>query len=100
MSLVCVDELNLLKDIERLIKREIPRVVIEGYEPDLSIKAEPINKGRGKQQQPAANPAAGKAGASRKRRRSPFKEKPANQGQSRSRSRRSSNQGYQQARQG
>ncbi|MDH3948415.1 MAG: DEAD/DEAH box helicase [Gammaproteobacteria bacterium] len=46
MSLVCVDELKLLKDIERLIKREIPKVVIADYEPDLSIKPEPINKGR------------------------------------------------------
>lgn len=49
MSLVCVDELKLLKDIERLIKREIPKVTIEGYQPDPSIKAEPINKGRGRQ---------------------------------------------------
>ncbi len=56
MSLVCVDELNLLKDIERLIKRDIPKDVIEGYEPDPSIKAEPINKGRGKQQQKAGKP--------------------------------------------
>jgi ATP-dependent RNA helicase RhlE len=47
MSLVCVDELKLLKDIERLIKREIPQVMFEGYEPDPSIKAEPINNGRG-----------------------------------------------------
>jgi len=50
MSLVCVDELKLLKDIERLIKRDIPKVVIDGYTPDPSIKAEPINNGRGKQQ--------------------------------------------------
>ena len=46
MSLVCVDELHLLKDIERLIKRDIPKVMIEDYEPDPSIKPEPINKGR------------------------------------------------------
>ncbi|MGD8804089.1 MAG: DEAD/DEAH box helicase [Gammaproteobacteria bacterium] len=98
MSLVCVDELNLLKDIERLIKREIPRDVIDGYEPDASIKAEPINKRRGKQQQSAGRkPPAGKAGASRKRRRPPFKGKTGNQGQSRSRSRSASPQGYQQA---
>ncbi|MDB4303667.1 DEAD/DEAH box helicase, partial [Desulfosarcina sp.] len=32
MSLVCVDELKLLKDIERLIKRDIPKVVIDGFE--------------------------------------------------------------------
>ena len=50
MSLVCVDELKLLKDIEKLIKREIPKDVIDGYEPDPSIKAEPITRGRGQQQ--------------------------------------------------
>jgi len=52
MSLVCVDELKLLKDIEKLIKREIPKDVIEGYDPDPSIKAQPINKGRGQQKPP------------------------------------------------
>ena len=54
MSLVCVDELKLLKDIEKLIKSDIPKEIIEGYTPDPSIKAEPIrnggNKGRGNQQ--------------------------------------------------
>ncbi len=47
LSLVCVDELKLLADIERLLKRPIPKVVIPGYEPDPSIKAEPIPNGRG-----------------------------------------------------
>ncbi|WP_293646747.1 ATP-dependent RNA helicase RhlE [Thiolapillus sp.] len=46
VSLVCVDEHKLLKDIERLLKKDIPSVVLEGYEPDPSIKAEPIQKGR------------------------------------------------------
>ena len=46
MSLVCVDELKLLKDIERLLKREIPKDVISGYEPDPTIAAQPINRGR------------------------------------------------------
>ncbi len=46
ISLVCVDELKLLRDIERLLKREIPKEVLEGYEPDPSIKAEPIQNGR------------------------------------------------------
>ncbi|MBD2797006.1 ATP-dependent RNA helicase RhlE [Xenorhabdus sp. 18] len=46
LSLVCVDEHKLLKDIERLLKREIPRIAIPGYEPDPSIKAEPIQNGR------------------------------------------------------
>ncbi|WP_118985353.1 ATP-dependent RNA helicase RhlE [Photorhabdus sp. CRCIA-P01] len=46
LSLVCVDEHKLLKDIERLLKREIPRMAIPGYEPDPTIKAEPIQNGR------------------------------------------------------
>ncbi|MGE0371107.1 MAG: DEAD/DEAH box helicase [Gammaproteobacteria bacterium] len=46
ISLVCVDELKLLQDIERLIKRTLPREVIPGYEPDPSIKPEPIVNGR------------------------------------------------------
>ncbi|MCP9267951.1 ATP-dependent RNA helicase RhlE [Xenorhabdus sp. XENO-1] len=45
ISLVCVDEHKLLHDIERLLKREIPRIAISGYAPDPSIKAEPILNG-------------------------------------------------------
>lgn len=61
MSLVCVDELKLLKDIERLIKREIPKEVVEGFEVDPTIKAEPIQRGRGRPQKTAHKP-AGKRG--------------------------------------
>jgi len=46
ISLVCVDEHTLLRDIERLLKREIRKAVVEGYEPDPSIRAEPIQNGR------------------------------------------------------
>ncbi len=46
-SLVCVDEHKHLKDIERLLKRDIPRDIVPGYEPDPSIKPEPIQQGRG-----------------------------------------------------
>ena len=49
-SLVCIDEHKLLKDIERLIKREIPVVQIEGFEPDPRIKAEPILNGQNRGQ--------------------------------------------------
>ena len=49
LSLVCVDEHGLLKDIERLLKREIPRAVIPGYAPDPSIRPEPIVNGRNRQ---------------------------------------------------
>ncbi|MEY0833227.1 ATP-dependent RNA helicase RhlE [Providencia alcalifaciens] len=44
VSLVCIDEAKLLKDIEKLLKKPIPRMSVEGYEPDPSIKAEPIQK--------------------------------------------------------
>ncbi len=53
MSLVCVDELKLLKDIERLIKRDIPRLTFDDFKPDPSIKAQPVNKGRSGQPQAA-----------------------------------------------
>ncbi|MHC4984470.1 MAG: DEAD/DEAH box helicase, partial [Planctomycetota bacterium] len=45
ISLVCVDEQKLLRDIERLLKCEIQKEIIPGYEPDPRIKAEPIKKG-------------------------------------------------------
>ena len=47
VSLVCVDEDKLLFGIERLIKKDITRKVIPGFEPDPSIKPEPILKPRG-----------------------------------------------------
>jgi ATP-dependent RNA helicase RhlE len=46
VSLVCVDERKLLADIERLLKRVIDKVIIPGYEPDTSIRPEPIMNGR------------------------------------------------------
>ncbi|MEM8613260.1 MAG: DEAD/DEAH box helicase [Cyanobacteria bacterium P01_H01_bin.105] len=50
VSLVCVDEHKLLKGIERLLKQKIPTLVLPGYEPDPSIKPEPIQNGRGRSQ--------------------------------------------------
>jgi len=46
VSLVCVDEKKLLGDIEKLLKQSIEKIVIPGYEPDQSIKAEPVRNGR------------------------------------------------------
>jgi len=46
ISLVCLDEEIFLKDIEKLIKRSIPREVIPGFEPPAGEKAEPIVLGR------------------------------------------------------
>jgi ATP-dependent RNA helicase RhlE len=90
MSLVCVDELKLLKDIERLLKREIPRVVFDDFKPDPSIKAEPINMGRGgKSQGGGRNQGSGRnAGGNRaandnNRTHAPAGKRPSGQGQPR-----------------
>ncbi|HEV6967320.1 DEAD/DEAH box helicase, partial [Roseateles sp.] len=46
VSLVCVDENGFLRDIEKLIKREIPKEIVPGFAPDPGEKAEPIVLGR------------------------------------------------------
>ncbi|MBI3525609.1 MAG: DEAD/DEAH box helicase [Betaproteobacteria bacterium] len=52
ISLVCVDEHSLLRDIERLLKQNIEKRLMPGFEPDPSIRAEPIENGRGRQGKP------------------------------------------------
>ncbi|HJV88320.1 MAG TPA: DEAD/DEAH box helicase [Noviherbaspirillum sp.] len=42
VSLVCVDEHDMLKGIEKLIKRSIPQEVIPGFEPDPNARPQPI----------------------------------------------------------
>ncbi len=77
VSLVCIDEKKSLRDIEKLINRQITKVVIDGFEPDPTIKPEPTKKnnsqGRGRSQKRRAS--AGKTsdrnskpGKSRRRR--------------------------------
>ena len=46
VSLVCVDENGFLRDIEKLIKREIPKEIIPGFEPGANERPEPIVLGR------------------------------------------------------
>ncbi|XGW00094.1 MAG: DEAD/DEAH box helicase [Leptolyngbya sp. BL-A-14] len=46
VSLVCVDELKLLADIERLIKQPLPREIVPGFEPNPHVKPEPIQNGQ------------------------------------------------------
>ena len=45
VSLVCVDELKLLGEIERILGGRIPQVVVPGFEPDRTIRPEPILRG-------------------------------------------------------
>ncbi len=46
LSLVCLDEEAFLADIEKLIKRSIPRESVAGFEADPGERAEPIQIGR------------------------------------------------------
>jgi ATP-dependent RNA helicase RhlE len=52
VSLVCVDEHDMLKDIEKFIKRSLAQEVIAGFEPDPTARAQPIQlrSGNGGQQ--------------------------------------------------
>jgi ATP-dependent RNA helicase RhlE len=63
LSLVCVDEMKLLKEIEKLLKRTLPSEVIAGFNPDPSIKAEPIILGR--QGMRGSRPGGGGGGGAR-----------------------------------
>ncbi len=68
ISLVCIDEQKLLKDIETLLKRGIQKEFVPGYEVDKRIKAEPVQKGRPSRRpggpRPAGRKKAGKASGS------------------------------------
>ena len=48
ISLVCVDELKLLRDIEKVLGLEIEKVNLPGYDVDPLIKAEAIRNGGGR----------------------------------------------------
>ncbi len=47
ISLVCADDKPLLADIERVIRRQVPREIIAGFEPNPHERAEPIVRQRG-----------------------------------------------------
>lgn len=57
VSLVCVDEHQMLRDIERLIKQKLPQEVIPGFEPDPNAVAQPIQL-RSQQHQQSRKPKA------------------------------------------
>jgi len=50
ISLVSIDEHAFLRDIERLIRREIPKTVIAGFTPDPRARPEPILQRHGRGQ--------------------------------------------------
>ncbi len=60
VSLVCVDELRLLRDIEQMLGSEITKEIVPGYEVDPRIKAEPIQNGRSRRSSGPRNDGAKK----------------------------------------
>ena len=48
ISLVCVDELKLLRDIEKVLGLDIEKINLPGYDVDPLIKAEAIRNGGGR----------------------------------------------------
>ncbi len=60
VSLVCVDELRLLRDIEQLLGTQIRKEYVPGYEVDPRIKAEPIQNGRSRRSNGPRNDGAKK----------------------------------------
>jgi Superfamily II DNA and RNA helicases len=66
VSLVCVDEERLLRDVERMLGHAIPSEVVPGFEPDRSIRAEPIRlrtgQGGGQHQQNGRRSALARGG--------------------------------------
>ena len=75
VSLVCVDENDYLRGIERLISQQIKKVVVKGFEVDPSIKAEPIKQGgrgsRGGGQKRASSNSSGNDRADKGEKKSP-----------------------------
>jgi len=74
LSLVCVDEHDMLKGIEKLIKQSLPSEVVAGFEPDPNAKAQPIQLrseehvrggGRGRGGQGRGNQGGARQGSSR-----------------------------------
>ena len=59
VSLVCVDEHQMLKDIEKLIKQKLPQEVIAGFEPDPHAVAQPIQLRSQQHQQPRKSKPSG-----------------------------------------
>ncbi|MBD3791786.1 MAG: DEAD/DEAH box helicase [Campylobacterales bacterium] len=87
VSLVCVDELDLLANIEKLIKKTIKKVDIPAFAPDPNIKAEPIQKGRAQQSKRGQNQSRSRSNRSDKKEDSDSKE--GKRGNSRNRNRKS-----------
>lgn len=76
VSLVSVDEHKLLRGIERLLKRKIDQELVPSYEPDPSIKPEPIFTRRAAPSNRSGGSGRPKSGGPQRGGRSPYPSKP------------------------
>ena len=69
ISLVCIDEAELLRDIQRLLRHPLPSELVPGFEPDRSVRAEPIRTRSGdpghRQSDPRHRPGAARGRGTR-----------------------------------
>ncbi len=68
VSLVSADEAKLLKDIERLIKKKIPRSIVDGFEPSHDVPDSPLDKRPIKPKKPKKNKPQSTTSATKNRR--------------------------------
>ena len=72
ISLVCVDEAQLLRDIEKLLGRRLPVRELAGFEPDPNARPKPVAQGRAaNHRRPNEMGHAGSARPGERRRRKP-----------------------------
>jgi ATP-dependent RNA helicase RhlE len=84
VSLVCVDEAGLLKDIQKILTQPLQQVVVPGFEPDPRARAQPL-AGMGGQRRQGGG---GRAGAGDQPRRHAPRRPPARAGSSAANNRR------------
>ncbi len=80
VSLVCIDEHELLRNIEKFTKSSIEQIDIEAFRPDPNIKAEPIQNGRGGGQKRGGGQRSGNRNGNKEgQKRKPRNKKPQNE---------------------
>jgi ATP-dependent RNA helicase RhlE len=80
VSLVCIDELGLLRSVESLIKQKLDRIIVPGFEPDPNARPEPREQGSG-QRRGGGRPGGGRPGGGGRPSARPGGNRPRPQGQ-------------------
>jgi ATP-dependent RNA helicase RhlE len=68
ISLVCIDEADLLRAVQRLLRRAIPWTVEDGFVPDRDVEPRPLRGGIGTDRRPSHTGRSGGGGPAGRRR--------------------------------